>query len=159
MDLLKTIEEWAKKYKPMQHDPEQNRRVFFCDGDFGFRDVLQHAVPEQSPFVMLDSEVNVNMSARFNDASENIFFVVRCTDMVDDSALYRANREALEHARRFYSYALRNASPEDKRLVDFDKVHISSYNIGFDGWTSAIMTIQKKEQTDLCADEGYYVNN
>ena len=150
------LEQWSRKYLPMLHDREQNRRFYYCHGDRGFRDILQHVMPEHSPFVMIDSEVFKTVSPRFTTSHYHLYFVVRCEDMVDDRSLYQANIESSVHAERFYNYLLRHSDGMMRRLIDFDDVSIQSYNIGFDGWTSSIMSISIKESTDLCTDEGLY---
>lgn len=153
IDICSITENWAKKYKPMLHDEQSNKRFFYCNGDKGFRDVLQHILPEQSPSVMVDSEVIGGISPRSYMREYTIYFAVRCEEMASDSSLHDANEEAVLHALCYYC-AL-NRMPELKKFVDFD-VKIQSYDIGFDGWTSVMMMIQSSQPTNLCIDDGRY---
>lgn len=153
IDICSITENWAKKYKPMLHDEESNKRYFYCDGDNGFRDVLQHILPEQSPSVMVDSEVIGGINPRSYAREYTIYFAVRCEEMGSDSSLHDANEEAVLHALRFYCDLYR--LQELKKFVDFD-VKIQSYNIGFDGWTSVMMMVRLSQPMNLCMDNGMY---
>lgn len=157
--MTETVEKWAMSYRLMRHDPapdSPNRRFFFCDGDQGLRDIIQHVLPESSPFVMLDSEISGVKSSLCFRRFYRIFFVVRCRKMASDEELYRGNEEALTHADRFYAYLNGHADGQWRRMMDLDNVTVQSYNIGLDGWTSVMMTIEAATQTDLCGDDDLY---
>lgn len=168
MTFYSIVRQWCRTYKPMLDSATNgNRRFYLTDSTGGVVDMAKSISNKFSPFVIMESDVDV--SGPFAKPTRNypIYFFVRARDMADGDAAAEAKEEAWMHARNFLSWLYVRHMKEIEENIRGDFAMIDVEGIGIDvntvgplenGWFGIVIQFERMEPLDLCVDPDLYVD-
>lgn len=158
------IEDWAIRYKAMQHLPgpnSKNQRFFLTDSFYGLSEFMRNIKYSQSPCVIMESDQEGRIHGGIDHPHYTLYFMVKAERMNNGLAALDAKLEAKVHMQKFLSY-LRNQ--QDKGDVPgIEHIDIDDYldyqSIGplYDGWYGVSVTLEDCQQMSMCATENDYL--
>ena len=157
------VREWCRKYKYMR-DSKDNRRFFFTDSTAGVVELAKGIKEEQSPCVVMESDVEGGGPIGRPEMNYAIYFFVMARKMADGDEAAVAKNKAKEHARNFLSWLKDRHDREiaDDIDGDFARIDLDGYisytTVGplQNGWFAVLVQIERDEPLDLCVDENLY---
>ena len=162
-DFSKIVEEWAMKYKPMQHVPGEgssNQRFFLIADIMEIPEFMGKIPKTKSPCVfyefMWDGEI---VSGRVVP-SYTLYFPVNCGTSSPNPRLgHRALMESAEHAMKFITW-IRNEQDKGRRellQIDTERIRISPYGPLLNGWYTMFLQFTDVDTFSTCVDKNDYV--
>lgn len=157
------VEHWAEIYRPMQHLPgktSKNKRFFLTDTFMGMVDFMTAIRPEQSPCVIMESNIEGELSELYDTPEYTLYFMVRSEDMSDGVGARRSKREAKVHMKKFMAY-LKNkqdAGCHTVRNVDVNRVRYQTIGPMYDGWYGITITLNDVTSLNNCVDNNDYLD-
>lgn len=156
------VEHWAEIYRPMQHVPgkrSKNQRFFSTDTYMGMTDFMTSIQPKQSPCVIMESNVEGDLSEFYDMPEYTLYFMVRAEEMNDGSSARTAKKEAKKHMNKFIAYLRRKQEEEHPSVknIDLSRVHYQTIGPMYDGWYGATITLADVQGINQCMDSEDYI--
>ena len=167
MTFHKIVKMWCQTYKPMlDNDINGNKRFYLTDSRAGVVDMAKWIANTFSPFVMMESDVEINGDFTKPYRNYPIYFFVRAEKMSDGDAAAVAKEEALLHAKNFLTWlwAKHQREIEENIRGDFATIDLESSQLMIDtvgpienGWFGVLVQISRMEPLNLCVNEDLYI--
>lgn len=164
-DFKEIIEEWATKYKPMQHTPGEsgkNKRFFLFDNIVSIPSFMAKLPDLKSPCVGYEFAQEGTIKGGLDKPVHVVYFIVKAENMnpVNKLQSYEAIQEAKTHMRKFLAW-LRTQQEERHvfRNINLDTTDIqySSYGPFLNNWYAVFIELTDVEKINLCIDPLDYV--
>ena len=166
----KFVEQWAMKYKPMQHVPgpfSKNERFFLTDTYMGMVDFVTTLQPESSPCVVMESDQEGCMTDRYDSPRYTLYFMVRAEKMSDGVAAYEAKLEAKMHMQKFMNWlrAMQEKEEDERRKEGVRNIRIednmSYQTVGpfYDGWYGVYISLDDTQAYSRCVISDDYLQD
>lgn len=156
----KIVEDWARAYKPMLHDPEKgNRRFFRMNSVQTIDELLRSMGTLKSPLVSVEVYLEGTIESKATTAEWTVFFFCK-GEALDINITTDAKVEAHTHLMRFIS-TLRRWKKEQRisqhiNLGDGrDNLRYFTQGPILDDWYAVGTTIEVPEGIDKCAGDLY----
>ena len=163
-DFSKIVEEWAMKYKPMQHEPGENSRNqrFFLISDIMEIPEFMGKIPQtKTPCVFYEFMWSARIQGGKVMPSYTIYFPVNSgTSKPNPRAAHGAMLESAEHAFEFLAW-LREEQDRGRRELqhlDLENASIDPYGPLLNGWYTFFLQVQDVDTFRICEDKNKYVN-
>lgn len=160
--LYDFIEQWATRYRPIQHTPEpegRNRRFFLTTGFMGLADFMRESDIDRSPSIIMETNIDGDF-ADCDTTNYTIYCAVRAVEQSDGRASLHAIQEAKAHLKKLLTY-MRIEKRKHNPLLDGvnpeQAVHYQSEGPIYDGWFAVYFTIEQVNTTSLCIDSNDYI--
>jgi hypothetical protein len=153
----KIIEEWAIKYKPMQHVPgpnSRNKRFFYIDSIVQLSQFMAGAPNTGTPCVVYEFQQNGYFGKGLQSPVYNVYFPVRVPTMklpLKELANEAVN-ESMRHAEKFLAW-LRQQQREDRdgfQNLELDNVEYDTFGPFLDNWYAVFIQIRDIGQYPVC---------
>lgn len=154
-DFYDFVEHWAEIYKPMQHirgKNSKNERFFLTDTYMGLSDFMTNVQPQKSPCVIMETNLEGNLTEQFDTPRYTIYFMVRSDRMVDGREAKEAKSEAKEHMLKFFTYLKhrQDMGMFDVRNIKLENTDYQTIGPLYNGWYGVTITLQDVESIDRC---------
>ena len=166
MTFHSIVEQWCRRYKYMRHNPEKgNKRFYLTDSQAGVVDMAKDIANEFSPFVMMESNVEIEGPLRRPKRNYPLYFFVLADKMADGDEASVAKETAWMHARNFLTWLLAKYDEQiaenidgDFARLDLENAYVSVMTIDpvQNGWYAVMVQIEREEPLKLCIDENLY---
>lgn len=157
----KIVEEWASKYKPMQHDVVSDNRRFFRMNSVQTVDEMMRSMGNlKSPLVGIEVYLEGSIGTKETTAEWTVFIFCHVKDVNDMDSSTECKIEAHTHLLRFIA-TLRQWKREGKleRSIQLgdgqDKLRYFTQGPLLDNWYAVGTTINVPEGFDKCAGDLY----
>ena len=157
------IEEWAIKYKPMQHVPgetSKNRRFFLFDSIVSTAQLTSYLPNAKSPCVAYEFHPQGNIKGGIIRPYYNIHFLVNTgtTKITRTDLSNEAANEASMHAQKFLAW-LRKQQDARKELenINLDEAYYDTIGPLMNGWYSVFIRLVDIDKIKTCVDPDDYV--
>lgn len=165
----KIVRGWCKIYKPMLDNPDNgNRRFYLTDSTAGVVEMAKGIEPKFSPFVMMESSIEVQGDFTKPYRNYPIYFFVRAEKMADGDSAAEAKEEALWHCGNFLTWLWNKHQEEmaenyqngDFASIDLENARLMIDTVGplEDGWYGVMVQFERMEPLNLCVDSKLYVD-
>lgn len=165
MTFQSIVQHWCRIYKPILDNPAKgDRRFFLTDSTAGVVEMVKNVSNKQSPFVLMESDVELDGKMCLPYRNYPIYFFVRANKMNDGDEAAVAKEEAWWHARNFLTYLRAKHDEElaqningDFSRIDLD-VHLMVSTVGpmENGWYGILVQFEREEPVGLCIDGDLY---
>lgn len=163
-DFSRIVEEWAMKYKPMQHEPgegSRNQRFFPIEDIVAIPEFMSKIPEAKSPCVMFEYMIQANIEGGRIRPSYTAYFPVNSgTSKPNPRLAQRAVRESLEHAFKFLAW-VRNEQDNGRRElqhIDLDRVRVDTYGPLLNGWYAVFLQFEDVDNFSTCVLAEDYVD-
>lgn len=162
-DFSNIVEEWAMKYKPMQHIPGEgspNQRYFPIEDIVAIPEFMSKIPDTKSPCVMFEYMIQADITGGIIRPSYAVYFPVNCgTSKPNPRLAQRAVRESADHAFKFLAWIRREQDNERKELmnIDLERVRMDTYGPLLNGWYAVYLQFEDVDRFNTCVDAGDYV--
>ena len=158
------LEEFAMKYRPMQHVPgktSKNKRLFYFDSIVAIPDFMTRIKSTQSPCMGYEFPLTGEIKGGKILPVYTIYFFVKMEEnkATGKELSAEANQEAFNHALKFIVW-LKKKQEEDKSLVNIDlENEIPYYTYGplMIGWFGLFLKFRDVDKFTLCIDENDFI--
>lgn len=167
MTFHKIVKMWCQTYKPMlDSDTNGNKRFYLTDSRAGVVDMAKGIANKFSPFVMMESDVEINGDFTKPYRNYPIYFFVKADKMADGDAAAEAKEEALWHAENFLTWLWNKHQREMEENIrgDFAMIDLETSQLMIDtvgpienGWFGVLVQFSRMEPLNLCVNEDLYV--
>lgn len=159
------VRRWCQIYPKMLDNPYNgNRRFYMTDSRGGVVEMAKTISNKFSPFVMMESAVEID--GEFTKPYRNypIYFIVKAEKMSDGDDAAAAYEEALYHALKFCKWLWKKHQQEmedniagDFAMIDLEQSRLMIDSVGplENGWFGVVVQFQRMEPMDLCDDTNY----
>lgn len=184
-DFLAFVESWAEIYKPMQHRPKKNERVFVTQSFFQLTSGVQGVdVRTGNPIAVVENDCSGVLGDKFDEPSCTVYFLCRSKEVGDARYGDAAKKEAKEAMKAFVN-ALRAFVNADRKEVEkmhlpdegyLHDLYVQDFELGrqicrginvariayqninelWDGWQGVGITIDTQERCSRCVIETDY---
>lgn len=158
------IEAWAMKYKPMQHHPKNNVRMFRTESIKTATDpaIVQKMLSTASPFVSVVTHVDADFDSGLLYHTYRAFIYVRCLQGLhaDDLARTEAKREGLTHAVKLLAYLYEDKYTHenpDLKGTNVETGKIFTAGLVNDGWYATEILLDDMQAYERCVLDSDYV--
>lgn len=159
----KILEEWATKYRPMQHVPGEtstNKRLFLFDSIVAIPDFMTRMNSTKSPCMGYEFPLSGEIKGGKVLPDYTVYFFVRqeTNKAVGKELSAEVNQEALSHALKFIAW-MKKKQDIDKSLtnIDLENVRYRTYGPLMNGWYGVFIQFRDVELFSLCVDANDYV--
>lgn len=163
-DLYSFVEDWCRKYKPIQHTPGpegRNHRFFLTTGFMGLADFMRGSDIDRSPSIIMETNVEGELSD-WDSTSYTIYCAVRADDQSNGRAAKDAIREGKRHLQKLIAYMREQKRKYHNPILDGlnpdDTLHYQSEGPIYDGWYTVYLTIDQVLKYNQCVDSNDYVD-
>lgn len=165
IDFKDVIEEWAIKYKPMQHTPGKtgkNKRFFLFDNIVSIPNIISGLPKTKSPCVGYELSQEGSIKGGKIKPTHVIYFMVKADNNLanDKDVCYEATREAVLHMKKFIAW-IRTQQETRKELaninVETEDIHYSTYGPFLNNWYAIFIELSDVEKFSLCIDDNDYI--
>ena len=167
VNFHKIVRGWCQIYKSMLDNPYNgNRRFYLTDSTAGVVEMAKGIANKFSPFVMMES--GVEMEGDFTKPFRNypIYFFVRAEKMADGDEAALAYEEALLHAKKFLTWLWNKHQKEmsentggDFAMLDLEQSRLLVSSVGplENGWFGVCVQFDRMEPLNLCDNPDDYM--
>lgn len=162
-DFSKIVEEWAIKYKPMQHVPgesSQNQRFYLISDIMEIPEFMGKIPQAKTPCVFYEFMWSGRIDGGKVLPTYSIYFPVNCgTSMPKPVLAHKAIMESASHAFKFLAW-LRNEQENDRRelmQLDLEHASIEPYGPLLNGWYTMFVQFSDVDTFNICVDANDYV--
>lgn len=162
-DFAKIVEEWATKYKPMQHIPGEsssNQRFFLIENIVAIPEFMSKISDTKSPCVMYEYMVQANINGGRIQPSYAVYFPVNCgTSKPNPRAAHQAIRDSLNHAFKFLAWIRKEQDNDREELqnLDLSRVSVDTYGPMLNGWYAVFLQIEDVDVFNICVEDNDYI--
>lgn len=162
-DFGKIVEEWATKYKPMQHVPgetSKNKRFFLIDSIVSLPDFMKNITSTNSPCVAYEFYVKAGIHEGIIKPTYTVYFLVDCgTSKPNKVMASKAVTQATDHALKFLAWIRKQQDIHPElRNIEVDDVEMDTFGPLLNGWYSVFLEFQDTDNFNLCVDPEDYVD-
>lgn len=156
------IEEWASKYKPMQHIPgetSKNKRFFLIDSIVSLPDFMKSIPMTNSPCVAYEFHIKASIDGGLIKPTYTIYFLVDCgTSKPNKVMADNAVTQAAGHALKFLAWIREQQDyrPELKN-IEVENVDMDTFGPLLNGWYAVFLELQDVDNFSICVDPEDYV--
>ena len=157
------LEEWAMKYKPMQHVPGEtstNKRLFFFDSIVAIPDFMTKVNSTKSPCMGYEFPLIGEIKGGKVLPIYTIYFFVKQEErkVTGKELSAEVNQEALNHAFKFIIW-LKEKQESDRSLanINLEEVPYRTYGPLMNGWYGVFIQVRDVDQFNLCIDPTDYI--
>ncbi|MCD8176717.1 MAG: hypothetical protein LUE98_04555 [Tannerellaceae bacterium] len=166
------MEQWAEKYKPIQHS-EGRRRFFRVNDEMAIDEMLQNYISVDPPGdpccgIVTHLEGTIDITKRFDYPYVKLLFMKWGVDMADYRIQADAKADCFLHAKKFLLYLEQDVkkaktrrdpkNPDPLAYVDLTNVRYETLGpMASDGWFMVLVTIQVSEFDKICFSESDYL--
>ena len=159
------VRRWCQIYPAMLDNPYNgNRRFYMTDSQGGVVEMAKSISNKFSPFVMMESAVEID--GEFTKPFRNypIYFIVKADKMADGDDASVAYEEALYHAKKFCTWLWNKHQQEmneniagDFAMIDLEQSRLMINSVGplENGWFGVVLQFERMEPMNLCDDTDY----
>lgn len=164
-DFSKIVEDWAMKYKPMQHEPgeySKNQRFFLIEDIVAIPEFMSKIPETKSPCVMYEYMVQAGIDGGKINPSYSVYFPVNCgTSKPNPRAAHKAVRESLDHAFKFIAWIRNRQDKGDKELrnIDLERVRVDTYGPLLNGWYAVFLQFEDVDSFNVCVNPNDYLES
>ena len=161
------VRQWCKIYKPMLDSVENgNRRFYLTDSTAGVVDMAKNISDKFSPFVMMESSVEIDGEFLKPYRNYPIYFFVKAEKMADGDDAAAAKEEAWYHCQNFLTWLKVKHDEQvaenidgDFARIDLDDAYLNFSTVGplENGWYAVLLQFEREEPLNLCVDENLYI--
>lgn len=157
------VEEWAEKYKPMQHvsgEASKNCRFFYVDNYLSMADFMSSIPKTESPCVVMESNVEGVLNGGKDTAEYTLYFMVKCGTSKPDGRMANAVKlEAKQHMMKFMAYLNDRIEDGDRDLKYIETENVQYATIGplLNGWYAVVLTLVDLKAWNMCVDSNDYI--
>ena len=161
-DFSKIVEEWAMKYKPMQHVPGENspNQRFFLIADIMEIPEFMGKIPKtHTPCVFHEFMWSGRISGGKVTPTYTVYFPVNCGTTKPNPVLaHKAIMESADHAFKFLTW-LRAEQDNRRELqqLDLENASIDPYGPLLNGWYTVFLQFSDVDTFSTCVDANDYV--
>lgn len=161
-DFSKIVEEWAMKYKPMQHVPGENssNQRFFLISDIMEIPEFMGKIPQiKTPCVFYEFMWSGRIQGGKVTPTYTVYFPVSCgTSKPNPVLAHKAIMESADHAFKFLTW-LRTEQDErrDLQQLDLENASIDPYGPLLNGWYTVFLQFTDVDTFSMCVDANDYV--
>ena len=161
-DFSKIIEEWAIKYKPMQHEPganSRNQRFFLVADIMEIPEFMGKIPSSKTPCVFYEFMWNGRIEGGKVFPSYTVYFPVNCgTSKPNPRAAHVALMESANHAFKFLSWLRQEQDSGRKELqqLDLENASIDPYGPLLNGWYTMFLQFSDVDTFKVCVDANDY---
>jgi len=169
MTFHSIVRQWCKIYKPMLDNIDNdNKRFYLTDSRDGVVDMAKSISDKFSPFVMMESDVEISGDFTMPYRNYPIYFFVKAEKMADGDEAAAAKEEALWHAQNFLTWLWNKHLQEMETNIkgDFAMIDLENSTLMIDtvgpienGWFGILVQLSRAEPLSLCVDEDLYDEN
>ena len=168
MNFHSIVRQWCKIYKPMLDSTTNgNRRFYLTDSTGGVVEMAKGISNKFSPFVMMESGVEINGDFTKPYRNYPIYFFVRADKMADGDDAAVAYEEALMHAKKFLAWLWNKHNEElesnvngDFAMIDLEQSSLMISPVGpiENGWYGLCVQFERMEPMNLCDNPDDYID-
>lgn len=161
-DFSKIVEEWAMKYKPMQHVPGENssNQRFFLISDIMEIPEFMGKIPQtKTPCVFYEFMWSGRIQGGKITPTYTVYFPVNCgTSKPNPMLAHKAIMESADHAFKFLTW-LRTEQDErrDLQQLDLENASIDPYGPLLNGWYTVFLQFTDVDTFSMCVDANDYI--
>lgn len=162
-DFSKIVEEWAMKYRPMQHIPGEsstNQRFFLIPDIMQAPEFMSKIPSTKTPCVMYEYMWDGDIVGGKVIPRYTVYFPVNTgTSKPSPRLEHRAVMESAQHAFKFLTW-LRTEQDKGRRelsQLDLEKATINPYGPLYNGWYTMFITFSDVDTFSMCVDSQDYV--
>lgn len=157
------IEEWAEKYKPMQHVPgetSKNKRFFLIDSIVSLPDFMKSITSTNSPCVAYEFHIKASITGGMIRPTYTVYFLVDCgTSKPNKVMANNAVTQAADHALKFLAWIREQQETRPElRNIEVDNVDMDTFGPLLNGWYAVFLEFQDIDNFSMCVDPDDYVN-
>lgn len=159
----KVLEEWAIKYKPMQHVPGEtspNKRLFFFDSIVAIPDFMTKMNVTKSPCMGYEFPLSGDIKGGKLLPDYTIYFFVnqKTNKIVGKEQAAEVNQEALTHALKFIAW-LKKKQETNRKLanINLENIPYRTYGPFLNGWYGIFIQLRDVDTFSQCVDAQDYV--
>jgi hypothetical protein len=163
------VRQWCKIYKPMLDSVENgNRRFYLTDSKGGVVDMAKSISDKFSPFVMMESSVEIDGEFLKPYRNYPIYFFVKAEKMADGDEAAAAYEEALMHAQKFLTWLWDKHEKEmqenisgDFAMIDLEQSRLMIDPVGplENGWYGLCVQFERMEPINKCVNPDDYIED
>lgn len=162
-DFSRIVEEWAMKYKPMQHEPgetSRNQRFFLIADIMQAPEFMSKISKTKSPCVLYEYMWEGEIKGGKITPDYTIYFPV-CTGTSKQNPRleHKAIMESAAHAFEFLTWIRGEQDkgrPELEQL-DTDHAYIRPFGPLYDGWYTMYLSLSDVDTFSTCVNPDNYV--
>lgn len=168
MTFHSIVRQWCRIYKPMLDSVTNgNRRFYLTDSPGGVVEMAKGIVNKLSPFVMMESSVEIDGDFTKPYRNYPIYFFVRADNMADGDDAAVAYEEALLHAKKFLTWLWNKHNEEmetnitgDFAMIDLEGARLTINSVGpiENGWYGLCVQFERMEPMNLCDNPDDYID-
>lgn len=163
-DFSKIVEEWAVKYKPMQHTPGKtgkNQRFFLFDSIVAMPQFMAKFTKTESPCVGYEFQQEGSVKSGKILPRHVVYFMVKADNCVptDKTQSNEALQEAKEHMLKFLAWLRTEQEKGRKELrnVNTEEAVYSTYGPFLNNWYAVFVEFSDVQTFNTCVDPMDYV--
>lgn len=163
-DFSKIVEEWAVKYKPMQHTPGKtgkNQRFFLFDSIVAMAQFMAKFTKTESPCVGYEFQQEGSIKSGKILPRHVVYFMVKADNCVptDKMQSNEALQEAKEHMLKFLAWIRSEQEKGRKELrnVNTEEAVYSTYGPFLNNWYAVFVEFSDVQTFNTCVDPMDYV--
>lgn len=164
-DFSKIVEEWAVKYKPMQHTPGKigkNQRFFLFDSIMAVPSFMSKFTRVESPCVGYEFQQEGTIKGGKIIPRHVVYFMVKADNCVptDKKQANEALQEAKEHMLKFLAW-LRSEQERQRtelRFINTEEASYSTYGPFLNNWYAVFVEFSDVQTFNVCVDPMDYVS-
>lgn len=163
-DFSKIVEEWAIKYKPMQHTPGKtgkNQRFFLFDSIVAMPQFMAKFTKTESPCVGYEFQQEGSIKRGKILPRHVVYFMVKADNCVptDKTQSNEALQEAKEHMLKFLAWIRTEQEKGRKELrnVNTEEAVYSTYGPFLNNWYAVFVEFSDVQTFNTCVDPMDYV--
>lgn len=163
-DFSKIVEEWAMKYKPMQHEPGETSRNqrFFLIADITQAPEFMSKIPKtKSPCALYEYMWEGEIKGGHVIPQYTLYFpVCTGTSKPNPRLEHKAILESADHAFKCLTWLRgeQDNGREELRHLDLENAYIRPYGPLYDGWFTMFLTISDVDSFSTCVDPNDYID-
>ena len=163
INFVDFVEQWAIKYKPMQHNPaETSDRKRFLTYEGRIEDMVQMLVENrtaESPIVVACTDQEGDINGAYDNPQYHLCFLCK----TDNERIWtgrEAQAEAKEHMLKFIAYMNQQKMDNEREMkgINVDgKISYYGIELFYDGWFGVNMDITNASSISRCVNPIDYV--
>lgn len=162
-DFSKIVEEWAMRYKPMQHEPgdgSKNQRFFLISDIMEIPEFMGKIPQTKTPCVFYEFMWSGRIQGGKVLPTYSVYFPVNCgTSKPNPVAAHKAILESAGHAFEFLNW-MRGEQDRGRRelqQVDLENASIEPYGPLLNGWYTMFLQFSDVDTFSMCMNKEKYV--
>lgn len=168
MTFHSIVRQWTRTYRAMLDNPYNgDRRFYMTDSRAGVVDMAKGISSKFSPFVMMESAVEIEGDFTKPYRNYPIYFFVKAEKMADGDDAAAAYEEALLHAKKFLTWLWNKHQQQmetditgDFAMIDLEQSRLMIDSVGpiENGWFGVCVQFERMEPMNLCDNEDDYID-